>query len=88
MDGTHEPPDDASQTLLRLTATHRPIPDLARMIAILRDCPGSAADDVLREAAMTRPVSDLVQLAELLRDPAHSAQSKHPTAQPDPPHPR
>ncbi|WP_331769948.1 hypothetical protein OG948_40265 (plasmid) [Embleya sp. NBC_00888] len=71
-----------------MTATHRPIPDVARMIAILRDCPGSAADDVLREAAMTRPVSDLVQLAELLRAPAHSAQGKHPTAQPDPPHPR
>ncbi|GCD95738.1 hypothetical protein EHYA_03421 [Embleya hyalina] len=72
------PPADAAERLLRLVATHRSVPDVARMVAILRDYSEAAADDALREAAMTRPVRDLVMLADLLRDPAHTVRTGRP----------
>ncbi|MYV96801.1 hypothetical protein GT354_00605 [Streptomyces sp. SID3343] len=69
---------------MRLAAVHRPVPDVARMIAILGDCSGMAAEDALREVAVRRPVSDLVLLAELLSDPTHAGQGRRPVAEPDP----
>lgn len=86
-DTTGDVPDDAAETLLRLATTHRSVPDVARMIAILGDCSGMAADDALREAAMTRPVSDLVLLADLLSNPTHARQGRRPAEQGDPHHP-
>ncbi|MET7305511.1 hypothetical protein [Embleya sp. NPDC005575] len=74
---------DAAERLLRLAAVHRSVPDVARMIAILRDCSNPAAEDALREAAVTRPVSDLVLLAELLSDPMHAGQGTRPVVEPD-----
>ncbi|OPC78010.1 hypothetical protein B4N89_37965 [Embleya scabrispora] len=77
------PPADAAERLLRLVATHRSVPDVARMVAILRDYSEAAADDALREAAMTRPVSDLVLLADLLRDPGRTVETKRPVTDPE-----
>ncbi|MFE5330450.1 hypothetical protein ACFRCG_29090 [Embleya sp. NPDC056575] len=86
-DAFHEPvqgpPADAAERLLRLVATHRTVPDVARMVAILRDYSEAAADDALREAAMTRPVSDLVLLADLLRDPDRTVQTQRPGTDPE-----
>ncbi|MGW9212449.1 hypothetical protein ACWGR4_36475 [Embleya sp. NPDC055664] len=79
--GGHNEPADK---LLRIAATHRSIPDLARMITILDDGSGTAADDALREAAMTRPVSDLVLLTDLLRNPTYAAQDGRPATESDP----
>ncbi|WP_439680673.1 hypothetical protein [Embleya sp. MST-111070] len=77
------PPADAAERLLRLVATHRSVPDVARMVAILRDYSEAAADDALREAAMTRPVRDLVLLADLLRDPDRTVQTQRPGTDPE-----
>ncbi|MFI6978967.1 hypothetical protein ACIBSV_10255 [Embleya sp. NPDC050154] len=76
--------DNPAETLLRLATTHRTVPEVARMIAILKDCSGLAADDALREAALTRPVSELVLLANLLSNPTHARQGRRPAEQPDP----
>ncbi|MFJ8746701.1 hypothetical protein ACIRL2_46100 [Embleya sp. NPDC127516] len=77
-------PGDAAETLLRLATTHRSIPDVARMIAILGDCSGMAAEDALRQAATTRPVSDLVLLADLLGNPTHARLGRRPAEEDDP----
>ncbi|MFI1586266.1 hypothetical protein [Embleya sp. NPDC020630] len=77
------PPADAAERLLRLVATHRSVPDVARIVAILRDYSEAAADDALREAAMTRPVRDLVLLADLLRDPDRTVQTQRPGTDPE-----
>lgn len=78
------PSDNPAETLLRLATAHRSVPEVARMIAILKDCSGLAADDALREAAMTRPVSELVLLANLLSNPTHARQGRRPAEQPAP----
>ncbi|MFI6978344.1 hypothetical protein ACIBSV_07070 [Embleya sp. NPDC050154] len=83
-DTTDDLPDNAAETLLRLATTHRSVPEVARMIAILGDCSGMAADEALREAAMTRPVSDLVLLADLLSNPTHAKQGRRPVEVGDP----
>lgn len=75
--------DNPAETLLRLATAHRTVPEVARMIAILKDCSGLAADDALREAATTRPVSELVLLANLLSNPTHARQGRRPAEQPD-----
>lgn len=80
-------PEDAAEKLLRLATTHRSVPEVARMIAILGDCSGMAADEALREAALTRPVSDLVLLADLLSNPTHARQGRRPAEEGDPHHP-
>ncbi|MGW1995845.1 hypothetical protein [Embleya sp. NPDC001921] len=72
------PPARPADELLRLAVVNRPVPDVARMLAIIEDCSGVSADDALREAALKRPVSDLVQLAELLSDPTHAEQGRRP----------
>ncbi|WP_161500957.1 hypothetical protein [Embleya scabrispora] len=76
--------NDPADKLLRIAATHRSIPDLARMITILEDGSGTAADDALREAAMTRPVSDLVLLTDLLRNPTYATHDGRPATESDP----
>ncbi|MYS84662.1 hypothetical protein [Embleya scabrispora] len=83
-DTAQESSDDAAERLLRLAAVHRTVPDVARMIAILRDRSAPAAEDALREVAVARPVSDLVLLAELLSDPTHADQGRRPVAEPAP----
>lgn len=66
--------------LLRLAVVNRPIPDVARVLAILKDCSDVNADNALREVAIKRPISDLVLLAELLNDPVHAAQGPRPAS--------